>query len=116
TTPGTTTPGTTTPGTTTPELDEVITSTDEDIPLALPEVPNVANAVIASVEQTEEILEEETPLSAPTAPETDEEIIEEEVPLAAPAPELPKTGGFAPELLYAIGTGLMATGFKLRKK
>lgn len=56
----------------------------------------------------EEVIEEE--------PIEEEEVIEEEVPLAAPAPELPKTGGFAPELLYAIGTGLMATGFKLRKK
>ena len=46
--------------------------------------------------------------------EPEEEIIEEEVPLAAP--ELPKTGGFAPELLYALGASLIATGLKIRKK
>ena len=62
-------------------------------------------------ESIEEIVEEEVPLGAP---EPEEEIIEEEVPLAAP--ELPKTGGFAPELLYALGASLIATGLKIRKK
>ena len=62
-------------------------------------------------EEIEEIVEEEVPLGAP---ELEEEIIEEEVPLAAP--ELPKTGGFAPELLYALGASLIATGLKIRKK
>ena len=55
-------------------------------------------------ENEEEIIEEESI----------EEIVEEEVPLAAP--ELPKTGGFAPELLYALGASLIATGLKIRKK
>ena len=55
-------------------------------------------------ENEEEVIEED-PI---------EEIVEEEVPLAAP--ELPKTGGFAPELLYALGASLIATGLKIRKK
>lgn len=55
-------------------------------------------------ENEEEVIEEESI----------EEIVEEEVPLAAP--ELPKTGGFAPELLYALGASLIATGLKIRKK
>ena len=56
----------------------------------------------------EEVIEEEI------EEEPIEEIVEEEVPLAAP--ELPKTGGFAPELLYALGASLIATGLKIRKK
>ena len=55
-------------------------------------------------ENEDEVIEEESI----------EEIVEEEVPLAAP--ELPKTGGFAPELLYALGASLIATGLKIRKK
>lgn len=57
-------------------------------------------------ENEEEVIEEESI----------EEIVEEEVPLDAPAPVLPKTGGFAPELLYALGASLIATGLKIRKK
>ena len=61
-------------------------------------------------ENEEEVIEEESIEEE----EVIEEEIEEEVPLAAP--ELPKTGGFAPELLYALGASLIATGLKIRKK
>ena len=77
-----------------PESEEVI---DEE-----PIEEEVIEEVIEE-EIVEEIIEEE-PI---------EEIVEE-VPLAAP--ELPKTGGFAPELLYALGASLIATGLKIRKK
>ena len=63
---------------------------------------------IEEEEVIEEVIEEEI------EEEPIEEIVEEEVPLAAP--ELPKTGGFAPELLYALGASLIATGLKIRKK
>ena len=91
---------------------------DEATPLAAPQIIPVALpvATLASAEQTEEVIDEETPLSAPPVMETEEEIIEEEVPLDAPEPVLPKTGGFAPELLYALGASLIATGLKIRKK
>ena len=70
----------------------------------------------------EESIEEEEVIEEEIEEEIVEEIIEQEpieeivegVPLAAP--ELPKTGGFAPELLYALGASLIATGLKIRKK
>ena len=62
----------------------------------------------------EESIEEEEVIEEEIEEEPIEEIVEEEVPLAAP--ELPKTGGFAPELLYALGASLIATGLKIRKK
>ena len=61
----------------------------------------------------EESIEEEEVIEEEIEEEPIEEIVEE-VPLAAP--ELPKTGGFAPELLYALGASLIATGLKIRKK
>ena len=61
----------------------------------------------------EESIEEEEEIEEEIEEEPIEEIVEE-VPLAAP--ELPKTGGFAPELLYALGASLIATGLKIRKK
>ena len=61
----------------------------------------------------EESIEEEEVIEEEIEEEPIEEIVEE-VPLAAP--ELPKTGGFAPELLYALGASLIATGSKIRKK
>ena len=61
----------------------------------------------------EEPIEEEEVIEEEIEEEPIEEIVEE-VPLAAP--ELPKTGGFAPELLYALGASLIATGLKIRKK
>ena len=64
----------------------------------------------------EESIEEEEVIEEEIEEEPIEEIIEEEVPLDAPAPVLPKTGGFAPELLYALGASLIATGLKIRKK
>ena len=64
-------------------------------------------------EVIEEVIEEEI-VEEIIEEEPIEEIVEEEVPLAAP--ELPKTGGFAPELLYALGASLIATGLKIRKK
>ncbi|CBH20568.1 exported protein of unknown function [Acetoanaerobium sticklandii] len=112
-----------TPQPTTPVAQNDNDDDDEDIedeatPLAAPQIIPVALpvATLASAEQTEEVIDEETPLSAPPVMETEEEIIEEEVPLDAPAPVLPKTGGFAPELLYALGASLIATGLKIRKK
>ena len=48
----------------------------------------------------EESIEEEEVIEEEIEEEPIEEIVEE-VPLAAP--ELPKKGGFAPELLYALG-------------
>ena len=63
-------------------------------------------------EVIEEVIEEEI-VEEIIEEEPIEEIVEE-VPLAAP--ELPKTGGFAPELLYALGASLIATGLKIRKK
>ena len=62
----------------------------------------------------EESIEEEEVIEEEIEEEPIEEIVEEEGPLAAP--ELPKTGGFAPELLYALGASLIATGLKIRKK
>ena len=64
-------------------------------------------------EVIEEVIEEEI-VEEIIEEEPIEEIVEEEVPLAAP--ELPKTGGFAPEFLYALGASLIATGLKIRKK
>ena len=64
-------------------------------------------------EVIEEVIEEEI-VEEIIEEEPIEEIVEEEVPLAAP--ELPKTGGFAPELLYALGASLIAAGLKIRKK
>ena len=61
----------------------------------------------------EESIEEEEVIEEEIEEEPIEEIVEE-VPLAAP--ELPKTCGFAPELLYALGASLIATGLKIRKK
>ena len=61
----------------------------------------------------EESIEEEEVIEEEIEEEPIEEIVEE-VPLAAP--ELPKTGGFAPELLDALGASLIATGLKIRKK
>ena len=68
---------------------------------------------IEEEEVIEEVIEEEI-VEEIIEEEPIEEIVEEEVPLAAP--ELPKTGGFAPELLYALGASLIATGLKIRKK
>ena len=76
-------------------------------------------------QEEQEVVDEEQNEEQPEnnlEPENEEEVIEEEpieeiveeVPLAAP--ELPKTGGFAPELLYALGASLIATGLKIRKK
>ena len=76
-------------------------------------------------QEEQEVVDEEQNEEQPEnnlQPENEEEVIEEEpieeiveeVPLAAP--ELPKTGGFAPELLYALGASLIATGLKIRKK
>ena len=66
-------------------------------------------------EVIEEVIEEEI-VEEIIEEEPIEEIVEEEVPLDAPTPVLPKTGGFAPELLYALGASLIATGLKIRKK
>ena len=90
---------------------------DEGTPLAAPPVTQLA--VVTPVEPTVEVIEEELPLAVPvieTAVVVEQPVIdvaEESVPKGAP--ELPKTGGFAPELLYAVSLSLIGLGYKLKK-
>ena len=82
---------------------------EEETPLGLPGEPEIVVATVTSIEiPEEEIVEEIVPLAVPVV-----EVIQEPLPLGAP--ELPKTGGFAPELLYGIGLGLIALGYKAKK-
>ena len=98
----------------TPETPDTPDEPEEDLPPVKP--PLVELPVTPPVEV---IPDEEPPLvELPVEEELlEEELPEEEVPMAeAPLVDLPKTGGFAANLLGLVGTLTLGLGLNLRRK